>query len=165
MKRRTIRPSRKEDLPLMQELFEKAREIMRSEGNMHQWTGGYPSDEVLLRDMERNASFIMEEDGTPIATFAYIEGIDPTYLRIDGGEWIDDERPYATIHRLASAKESHGVARDCFDWAWSRTPNLRADTHRDNNIMQHCLEKSGFRYCGIIYLANGDERLAYQKIQ
>ena len=30
--------------------------------------------------------------------------------------------------------------------------------------MQHNIEKHGFTYCGIIYLANGDERLAYQKI-
>jgi len=29
--------------------------------------------------------------------------------------------------------------------------------------MQHCIEKYGFTYCGIIYLSNGDERLAYQK--
>ena len=30
--------------------------------------------------------------------------------------------------------------------------------------MQHNMKKHGFSYCGIIYLANGDERLAYQKI-
>ena len=30
--------------------------------------------------------------------------------------------------------------------------------------MQHNIEKHGFTYCGIIYLANGDERLAYQKL-
>ena len=30
--------------------------------------------------------------------------------------------------------------------------------------MQHNLLKHGFSYCGIIYLANGDERLAYQRI-
>ena len=28
--------------------------------------------------------------------------------------------------------------------------------------MLHNIEKHGFTYCGIIYLANGDERLAYQ---
>ena len=38
------------------------------------------------------------------------------------------------------------------------------DTHRDNTIMQHLITKHGFTYCGIILLANGDERLAYQKI-
>ena len=38
------------------------------------------------------------------------------------------------------------------------------DTHRDNAIMQHNIKKHGFTYCGIIYLANGDKRLAYQKL-
>ena len=32
-------------------------------------------------------------------------------------------------------------------------------------IMQHNIEKHGFTYCGIIYLASGDERLAYQKLK
>ena len=30
--------------------------------------------------------------------------------------------------------------------------------------MQHNIVKHGFSYCGIIYLASGDERLAYQRI-
>ena len=48
------------------------------------------------------------------------------------------------------------------DWCFGRTGNIRIDTHKDNAIMRHCLESYGFRYCGIIYLENGDERLAYQ---
>ena len=32
-------------------------------------------------------------------------------------------------------------------------------------IMQHNIMKYGFRYCGIIHLASGDERLAYQKLR
>jgi hypothetical protein len=31
--------------------------------------------------------------------------------------------------------------------------------------MKHNISKTMFAYCGIIYLANGDERLAYQKIE
>ena len=30
--------------------------------------------------------------------------------------------------------------------------------------MQHIIERHGFTYCGIIYLASGDERLAYQRV-
>ena len=45
----------------------------------------------------------------------------------------------------------------------SKDNNIRIDTHRDNKIMRHNIEKHCFTYCGIIYLANGDERLAYQK--
>ena len=33
-----------------------------------------------------------------------------------------------------------------------------------NHIMQHNILKHGFTYCGIIHLANGDERRAYQKL-
>ena len=42
-------------------------------------------------------------------------------------------------------------------------PNLKIDTHRDNYPMQKSLKKNGFEYCGIIYLADGNERLAFQK--
>ncbi len=31
--------------------------------------------------------------------------------------------------------------------------------------MQHVMQRCGFAYCGIIYLANGDERLAYQRVE
>jgi len=31
--------------------------------------------------------------------------------------------------------------------------------------MQNCLQKSGFVYCGIIHLANGDPRRAYDWIK
>ena len=102
--------------------------------------------------------------GEVIATFAFILTGEPTYARIDGGAWIDDTKPYGVIHRLASAPESHGIARTCFDWCFRQIPNLRVDTHRDNRIMQHVVEQNGFIYCGIIYLLNGDERLAYQKL-
>jgi RimJ/RimL family protein N-acetyltransferase len=54
--------------------------------------------------------------------------------------------------------------RDILDYCFTVTDNIRIDTHRDNQIMQHCLAKAGFSYCGIIHLLNGDERLAYQKV-
>ena len=48
------------------------------------------------------------------------------------------------------------------DWCVSKDRNLRIDTHRDNFIMRHNILKYGFRYCGIIFLESGDERIAYQ---
>ena len=41
---------------------------------------------------------------------------------------------------------------------------LRADTHADNKIMQHLLEKNGFTKCGIIHVEDGTPRIAYQKM-
>ena len=42
--------------------------------------------------------------------------------------------------------------------------SLRADTHADNKIMQHLLEKNGFTRCGVIHVADGSPRFAYQKL-
>lgn len=53
----------------------------------------------------------------------------------------------------------------CLQNCYEQIPNLRADTHRDNHILQYILKKHGFKYCGIILLANGDERLAFQKVE
>lgn len=43
--------------------------------------------------------------------------------------------------------------------------SIRIDTHRDNRVMQHIIERYGFKYCGIIHCWNGDERLAYQFVK
>lgn len=153
------------DLPVLMQLYDSGRRIMRRSGNLKQWTGGYPSEEVVAADIHRGHSHLcLDEAGRAVGTFAFIPGADPTYARIYDGTWLDDTHPYATIHRLASREDAQGVAAACFDWCYAQLPNLRADTHRDNHIMQHILLKHGFRYCGIIYLLSGDERLAYQKV-
>lgn len=86
---------------------------------------------------------------------------DPTYARIYDGAWLDDE-PYYVLHRIASKAGAHGVMAAVMEYALSVSESLRIDTHADNRIMQHNVLKYGFRYCGVIYLANGDPRLAYQ---
>ena len=42
--------------------------------------------------------------------------------------------------------------------------NIKIDTHRENKSMQRFLNKNGFEYCGIIYLKDGAERIAFEKI-
>lgn len=160
-----IRKATPADLSRMMELFEEGKGIMRRSGNLKQWTGGYPPEAQIRREIAEGKSFVcMDDEGSVVGTFAFIVGKDPTYTHIYEGAWTDDTRTYGTIHRLASTPDSHGVAAACFDWCYRQVPNLRADTHRDNRILQHLLAKHGFHYCGIIYLLNGDERLAYQKI-
>lgn len=161
----TIRSAQTNDLNQLMHLFEEAKQIMRQDGNMHQWTKGYPTKSVILNDIQQGyCQVCIDTDGHLIGTFAFIPGTDPTYATIYQGAWLDNTQAYATIHRLASTPQSHGVAEACLDWCSQRCSNLRADTHRDNRILQHILLKHGFQYCGIIYLLNGDERLAYQRI-
>lgn len=161
-----IRQARLEELETLMELFEAGKRIMRKDGNMKQWTGGYPSAEFIATEIRNGNSYVcINEEKKIVGTFAFIKGIDPTYLKIYEGCWLEDTLPYGTIHRLASYEESHGVAEACIEWCYKQVANLRADTHRDNRILQHILTKHNFRYCGIIYLLNGDERLAYQKYE
>jgi len=42
--------------------------------------------------------------------------------------------------------------------------SIKIDTHKKNESMKKMLSNNGFKYCGIIYLENGSERIAYEKI-
>ncbi|MBR0534590.1 MAG: N-acetyltransferase [Bacteroidales bacterium] len=145
-------------------VIEAGKGIMRASGNMLQWNDGYPSESVILSDVAARNGYVIEDDAQIVAYFALIPSPEPTYNAIYGGEWLDDEKPYHVIHRIASTPESHGVFDSIMDYAFSIDGNIRIDTHKDNAIMQHNILKHGFIYCGIIYLLSGDERLAYQKI-
>ncbi len=159
-----IRPSRPADLPALMRLYDHARQFMREHGNGGQWINGYPSEELIASEIAKGHSFACEDDeGEIVGTFCYIEGVDPTYLKIEDGQWLNDE-PYATIHRMASSGKTKGVADACFQWSFRHCRNIRVDTHRDNLVMQNIAHKLGFTRCGIIHIADGSPRIAYQRV-
>jgi hypothetical protein len=159
----TIRHASMADLPVILNLRDQAREIMRSYGNLNQWPEGYPLQEKFENDIEQGHSYVMMDGkGVIVGTFALIPGPDATYKVIYNGRWLDDE-PYYVIHRIASTPESHGILDALLDYCEALSTNIRIDTHEDNIIMRKGLEKRGYQYCGIIHLLNGDERLAFQK--
>lgn len=150
--------------PIMK-VFSAAKGIMRSSGNLHQWGDGYPSLAVVSADIAHGGAFVVEDEGGIIVGyFAFLPSPEPTYATIYGGRWLDDVLPYHVIHRIASLPEAKGIFQCIIDFCSAREKNIRIDTHRDNHIMQHLVLKHGFSYCGIIYLADGDERLAYQRV-
>lgn len=159
-----IRPAGLEDLPLVMEIYEYARAFMRANGNVTQWVNGYPSEELIRREIQDGHSFVCTDgDGEIVGTFCFILGDDPTYQQIYDGAWLNDE-PYGVIHRMGTNGKRKGIAEACLDWSFQHSDNIRVDTHRDNLVMQHILEKNGFKRCGIIYVRDGTERIAYQKI-
>ena len=161
-KHRTIRLATFDDIPAIMTVIDAARELMHASGNMNQWINGYPSEDVIHADIDRDGGFVVTDDERIVAYFAFLPAPEPTYTKIYEGAWLNDE-PYYVIHRLASWPNVHGIWDSVLAWAFERTTTLRVDTHRDNHIMQHNIIKHGFTYCGIIYLLSGDERLAYQK--
>jgi hypothetical protein len=159
---RQIREAIITDLPAIMPVIDAARELMHRSGNVNQWINGYPSEEAIASDIDRDGGFVVIDDERIVAYFAFLPSPEPTYAKIYEGAWMNDE-PYYVIHRLASLPDVHGIWNSILEWAFERTTTLRVDTHRDNHIMQHNILKHGFTYCGIIYLLSGDERLAYQK--
>ena len=157
-----IRKATYDDVPVLMDVFRKARGIMRSSGNMNQWNDGYPSEEVVRKDIDNGHCVVLCEDGKVVATMAFIPGPDPTYAEIYDGGWLSDA-PYHVIHRIAVAEPGHNAAKVLLDWGFGQTGSIRIDTHKDNVIMHHVLSKYGFTHCGLILLANGDPREAYQK--
>lgn len=157
-----IRKAEKKDLKTLMKLYDRARKLMREGGNLNQWINGYPSEEVILADIDKGNYYILTDESERIfGGFACIKGEDPTYGYIEG-EWLDS-RPYATIHRLVSSFERGGIAEECFNYCRDNiSKNLRVDTHSDNLKMQEVVKNFGFKYCGIIYLKDGNPRLAYQ---
>ena len=160
----TVRCAYTEDLTSIMTVLDAAKGIMRASGNTGQWVNGYPSREVVETDISSGYGFVVVDASRIVGYFAYIPSPEPTYSYIEGGAWLEDTLPYHVVHRIGSVPEVHGVFRTIMDWCFEREGNIRIDTYRDNYIMQHCIESYGFTYCGIIYLADGAPRLAYQKL-
>lgn len=159
----TIRKTTEKDIPAINEIYASARAFMRQTGNPTQWNGIYPGERDIANDVKHGIGYAVCDGDEIVGAFAFFVGEEPTYCRMDGGSWKKGG-PYGVIHRIAVARHGAGIAGFCFDFCYEICKNLRIDTHRDNRVMQRALEKNGFSYCGIIYLANGDERLAYQRV-
>ena len=130
-----IRKAAMEDLPELLRVYAAARELMKRTGNPTQWGEDRPSRETL--------------------------GVDEAYERLEG-QWLA-EGPYGVIHRLASDGTARGMLARCVAFCETIEENIKVDTHQDNQIMQHLLEKHGFRPCGTILAEDGSPRIAYQR--
>ena len=152
----------REDLCNIADVYRAAREFMRMTGNLTQWKDGYPSESVILSDIENGQLFKMTDGRTLLGVFCFFIGSEPTYEKIYNGEWQGAD-PCGVIHRVAvsDAARGKGVSGKIFDYCASVTPYLRIDTHRDNAPMRRALLRFGFVERGIIYLASGDERIAF----
>ena len=101
------------------EIYGIARAFMVRTGNPGQWKDSYPGEERIREDISRGVCYVCVEDGVVEGVFSYLPGPDPTYQRIDDGQWLNEE-PYGVVHRLAGRGHVHGVAACCLEWAFAR---------------------------------------------
>ncbi|MBR5515805.1 MAG: tRNA (guanosine(46)-N7)-methyltransferase TrmB [Clostridia bacterium] len=163
-----IRKAEACELDRIMEIVAQAQEYMKEAG-FCQWDNGYPSRELIEKDIKDENRYVVCHNNTIMASAGLFMGEEPDYKEIYEGEWLNSS-PYISIHRICVDNKFKGmglggaVVRHCEDIARKNNiRNIRCDTHEENLSMRRMLEKNGFVYCGIIHLADGSPRVAYQK--
>lgn len=157
-----VRKANNDDLPRIEEIYAYARSFMAKTGNPNQWGTNHPPAEQLRRDIVDGTLRVITDEKEIHGVFFCSAEDDPTYAEIHDGAWRSD-RPYAVIHRIAG-DGSGGILKTAVSYVEGICRHIRIDTHADNRVMQSALGKLGFQRCGIIYLANGEPRIAYDRI-
>jgi len=163
-----IRKAKENDLPAIMEIIHQAQRTMKQDG-FQQWTEGYPGEEILSKDIEKQSCYLLTDQEEIVAVGTLYMENDPNYRIIEEGNWKTEE-PYGTVHRLAVAegRRQQGLAGILYDrlekiCREKGMRGMRVDTHRDNKKMQYWIRKQGFRLCGVIYVEDGTKRDAFEK--
>lgn len=157
------------DLDQIVEIIELSKKYLK-ETKVDQWQDGYPAKEDLRRDIESGNSYVLTNKDEIVATTVISLDGESTYNSIFNGEWIINEE-YIVMHRVAvhDKYKGKGIFKELIKEAESLALNkgissIKIDTHRDNISMQRALVKNNFKRCGIIYLEDGSERIAFEKV-
>ena len=157
----TVRQAKIQDLTRIEEIYAAARAFMAANGNPNQWGNHNPPHEQLVQDIEEGKLYVITEEAIIHGVFYFWIGEDPTYAEIDGA-WRS-HAPYGTIHRIAG-DGSGAILQTAVAFAKQYIGHLRIDTHEDNKVMQRAIQKAGFQRRGIIHIADGSPRIAYDLV-
>lgn len=157
------------DLDQIVEIIELSKKYLK-ETKVDQWQDGYPAKEDLRRDIESGNSYVLTNKDEIVATTVISLDGESTYNSIFNGEWITNEE-YIVMHRVAvhDKYKGKGIFKELIKEAENLALNkgifsIKIDTHRDNISMQKAVLKNDFKKCGIIYLEDGSERIAFEKV-
>ena len=157
-----VRLATSSDLDVLDEIYETARQFMKTHGNPNQWYDGHPNRKELQDEINQNHFYVIEIDNIIQASFVYFDHPDPTYTYIEG-QWLNDHE-YSVIHKVATRNLRRGMGKEIIEFVKQKQKDIRIDTHEDNIYMQKLLEQNGFVKTGIIYLENKEPRWAYQYV-
>ena len=158
-----IRKTTYSDLDEVIKIYAKTKEYMDLTGNPTQWKRGYPGRDMIEADIGNGCSYVCESENGLHGVFVFIVGEDSTYKTIYDGAWKSNEL-YGTIHRIASNGTVRGVFKAALEYCKAKIGNIRIDTHENNKVMQRLVEANGFERAGIIYVADGTSRIAYESL-
>lgn len=133
-----------------------------------QWQDGYPNPEVIKKDIERGAGYVLTDGDTIIGYSAVIFNHEPAYAAIKG-KWLTNG-DFIAVHRIAvsDAYLGRGLGETIFKFLEEialkhGVHSIKADTNFDNAAMLRIFEKSGYTYCGEVHF-RGSARMAFEKV-
>ncbi|WP_160673473.1 GNAT family N-acetyltransferase [Clostridium sp. C8-1-8] len=145
-------------------------QIYFKENGIDQWQDGYPNPEVIRNDITNGYSYVLIKGSNIVGTAAISFDGESTYDNIYEGQWLSSNS-FAVIHRIAVDNEYKGlglssvIIENVEKLSVDRgVHSIKVDTHEHNLSMQKLLKKSGFQYCGIIYLEDKNKRVAFEKV-
>lgn len=163
----TFKQAKISDLNAIWKILQQAI-IRRKEEGSSQWQDGYPNPDVIEKDIERGAGFVLMDQEVIVGYVAILVNDEPAYENIEG-QWLTDG-DFVVLHRVALSQDyvGKGLARRIMgfveDYAVKNGINsVKADTNFDNIAMMKTFEKLGYLYCGEVYF-RGSPRRAYEKI-
>ena len=152
------------DLPQILQIYAHAREAMAASGNPTQWGDNFPPQELLEEDIDSNRLFVYVLNGQLLGVFAFILGGGP-HLSGDRGRCMAERCPALWHHPSAGLLRQeqgggfsgHRVVSGALPEPAGGHPCRQPDHAASAG-------KNGFTRCGIIHVADGTPRIAYQKL-
>ena len=91
---------------VMKIIHDAQKQLLRE--NINQWQDGHPSVEQVKQDIQNSISYVLISNHQIAGTAALLKEPEPTYQEIIDGSWLNNNSPYATIHRFALADDFKG---------------------------------------------------------
>lgn len=78
-----IRKATIDDLNEIMRIYKIAQDFMIQSGNPNQWGHSYPTKDLIKNDIKYETSYVIYNNKTIHAVFTLMDGIEPTYQKIE----------------------------------------------------------------------------------
>lgn len=155
------------EIPQIWDILQQAILRRKADGSQ-QWQDGYPNPQVVQKDIEKGAGFVLTQGETILGYSAVIINDEPQYANIEG-RWLTND-DFVVVHRVAVAEKhlGNGLAKKIFGFIedFARIHHIysiKADTNYDNVAMMKIFDQLGYVYCGEVVF-RGSPRKAFEKV-
>ena len=168
MTKSLIRLANLNDLVEIERLLIETRGYFKK-AKIPQWQGIYPAVEDFVTDIQREECYLALINQKVVGMIVISSQEELNYQAMVSGHW-QSQGPYTVIHRLAVSQSARGagIGRQLMNFAETITlarqrQIIRVDTHELNRGMLALLEASRYQTAGVIKVADGSLRLAFEK--